>query len=135
METHIKTSHHNPEKFQCDKCSKDFVLKWRLQKHAKIHTQESVEYCHYYNNDKPCPYEELGCKFLHEVANDCKFGKICNKEMCPRRHPEEKLENIGDIETDTVSTPQKINDQCEECENQPQCTDCYVRHYEETAII
>ena len=29
LETHIKASHHNPEKFQCDKCSKDFVIKWR----------------------------------------------------------------------------------------------------------
>ena len=75
----------------------------------------------------------------------------------PKRHPEKELENNGDIETDTAheyisdidednetvsmnesfvtSTPQKINYQCEECENQQQCTDCYVRQHEETGQL
>ena len=125
-----------------------------MEKHVKIHTQKFVQYCHYYNNDKFCPYEELDCKFLHQVDNDCKFGKKCNKEMCPKRHSEEEQENNGDKETDTAqeyisdndednetvsmnesfvtSTPQKIKYKCKECENQHQCTDCYVRQHEET---
>ena len=121
-----------------------------MEKHVKIHTQKFVQYCHYYN-------EELACKFLDQVANDCKFGKKCNKEMCPKRHSEEEQENNGDKETDTAqeyisdndednetvsmnesfvtSTPQKIKYKCKECENQQQCTDCYVRQHEETGQL
>ena len=157
LENHIKAIHDNPEKFKCGQCSKDFVLKWRLKKHLKIHTQEFVQYCHYYNNDKFCPFEELGCKFLHEVAKDCKFGQKCKKGMCPRRHSEEERENKGDTKIDideehfsendehdnivsqndsfVTSTPQKTNFQCEECVNQQQCTDCFVRQHVETGQL
>ena len=52
----------------------------------KIHTQEFVKFCHYYNNDKFCPFEELGCKFLHQVAQNYRHGITCKIWLCPRRH-------------------------------------------------
>ena len=77
--------------------------------------------------------------------------------MCAKRHSEEELENNGDteinnaqeyfsdndednetvymIESFVTSTPQKINYQCKECENQQQCTDWYVRQHEETGQL
>ena len=77
--------------------------------------------------------------------------------MSPKRHSEEELKNNGytDIvnaqeytiyneeynetvsmnESFVTSTPQKIKYQCEECENQQQCTDCYVRQHEETGQL
>ena len=56
----------------------------------KIHTQKFVQYCHYYNNDKFCPYEDLDCKFLHQVDNDCKFGKKCNLKGCVQKDTQNK---------------------------------------------
>ena len=64
LESHIKTFHENHPEFKCEVCEKTFVLKWRLRKHMKIHNGH-VQPCHYYNNNKTCPFEELGCKFNH----------------------------------------------------------------------
>ena len=33
LENHIKTCHDKHQVFQCNKCEKGFVLKWRLKKH------------------------------------------------------------------------------------------------------
>ena len=56
---------------------KVFVSKWRLNKHMKVHTKECVKFSHYYNNDKLCPFDEHGCKFLHKVSQNCELGKRC----------------------------------------------------------
>ena len=152
LEKHIKTLHANHEKFLCEQCDKDFVLKWRLEKHVQIHTQKFVQYCHYYNNDKFCPFEELGCKFLHTIAQKCRLGHKCKIRLCPRRHSESDTEtdrdtkHVGDNdETEdkmdecisfVTSTPQKNEFECGECENMTQnCTDCFVRQHEETGQL
>ena len=116
----------------------------------KIQTQEFVKFCHYYNNDKFCPFEELGCNFLHKVAQNCGLGKKCKIWLCPRQHLEKEMDNV--IDTDekqfkhgeeqfsvndehvnekecdsfVTSTPRKENYQCQECVNQTKCTDCLV---------
>ena len=153
LERHIKEEHDNHEKFKCDQCDKTFVLKWRLKKHARIHTKKFVQFCHYFNNGSKCPYEELGCQFLHVVSEMCKHGQKCQKRLCPQRHSEEKG-NTEDNTTDTdnsldeendeeknssssfvTSTPLKAMFQCEECEKNEQCTDCFVRKYLETENV
>ena len=68
LEQHIKTCHEKHTVFQCDTCEKGFALKWRLKKHMRLHEESNIKTCHYFNNDKNCPYEEIGCKFLHNVA-------------------------------------------------------------------
>ena len=73
LEHHIKTFHEKHTVFQCSQCEKGFVLKWRMKKHMRLHEETNIKHCHYYNNDKCCPYEELGCKFLHTVAEICQF--------------------------------------------------------------
>ena len=62
----------------------------------KIHTQDFVKFYHYYNNDKFCPFEELGCKFLHKVAQNCGLGKTCKIWLCPRRHLDKEMDNVID---------------------------------------
>ena len=52
LENHIRTCHANHQVFHCDKYEKGFVLKWRLKKHMRLHTENNVTYCHYFNNDK-----------------------------------------------------------------------------------
>ena len=85
LESHMK-SHENVETFQCDVCNKDFYLKWRLTKHMKIHSDTSTKKCHYFNNAKPCPYEEVGCMFLHELSEACYHANSCRNKMCSYQH-------------------------------------------------
>ena len=73
-------SHDSIEKYSCEHCDKQFVLKWRLQKHQQIHTQHKTKKCHYFNNGKICPYENIGCMFEHSSSELCKYGIQCNKK-------------------------------------------------------
>jgi hypothetical protein len=54
--------------------------------HGKIHSDRSTKYCHYFNNGKVCPFEELGCKFLHILSEKCKFDQLCYKKLCSYQH-------------------------------------------------
>ena len=62
LEMHLET-HNKKKEFKCDECGKEFFLKWRFSQHMKVHTCPKVKNCHYYNNDKNCPFEVVGCKF------------------------------------------------------------------------
>ena len=150
LEYHIKICHEiNPE-FKCDQCEKSFFLEWRLKKHINLHMDTNVKYCHYFNNSKKCPFEEMGCMFLHSTSDICTFGQTCRRKLCPRRHSKEKSDTeINDTTEDTIdriaeeseessnfitSTPKKNPYKCEECLNKTQCIDCYVREYTKTSI-
>ena len=65
MEDHEKAKEH-----KCDVCRKEFFLRWRLKKHMKVHTDEA-QFCHFFNNEKDCPYELIGCMFKHERSGKC----------------------------------------------------------------
>ena len=73
--------------FKCSLCANQFHTKWRLAKHMTNHeSTKKKRNCHYYNAGKQCPYEKLGCKFIHEVSSKCKYGDQCAKHMCQLRH-------------------------------------------------
>ena len=91
LESHMKI-HKQAKTFECDKCEKVFVLKWRLEKHQKIHDQTKTKHCHYFNNEKVCPYDDIGCMFRHETSSWCRFEK-CSNKLCQFRHREENLQN------------------------------------------
>ena len=74
LENHIKSSHEKRPVYQCDKCEKSFVLRWRLKKHMNLHTKKNISPCHYFSNNKNCPFEEYGCKFLHVASKKCEFS-------------------------------------------------------------
>ena len=63
-ETHLET-HSKTKENKCDVCGKEFFLGWRLGQHMKIHKNRHVKNCHYFNNQKVCPYDAIGCKFNH----------------------------------------------------------------------
>ena len=86
LEEHIKKHHDSIEKFKCDQCGKSFVLEWRLGKHKRIHTERKMKRCHYFNNQKNCPFEEIGCMFEHSYSGNCKYGIKCEKAMCSFQH-------------------------------------------------
>ena len=95
LEIHIKASHKEIKEYDCDKCDQKFVLKWRLLKHASIHSNNiTVKKCHYFNNNKACPYEEVGCMFAHIKADTCKFGKSCSNNLCSYQHSSKEEETV-----------------------------------------
>ena len=142
LETHIMTNHSKYQNFQCNKCEKRFVLKWRLRKHMVIHSQVNVKNCHYFNNGKKCPFEQFGCKFLHTASKPCELGITCSKYLCHYRHSGETMDssNITETEDDddlgkegmdnssdtsssfVTSTPENRKCQCDECDKNKQCT-------------
>ena len=61
LDMHIKTFHNMNGEFKCEKCDKKFFLDWRLKKHLQIHFGGSDKKCYYFNNNKVCPLEEIGC--------------------------------------------------------------------------
>ena len=67
VERHIKRNHKEHQTYDCDKCGKEFVTRWRLERHIKMHSKTNLKDCHYYKRKKHCPFEELGCKFGHEI--------------------------------------------------------------------
>jgi chromosome segregation ATPase len=84
FEVHLKT-HEKAKTFKCDICNQEFYLNWRLRKHKEGH-EKSLKYCHYFNNDLICPYEDNGCKFAHKVSPVCRFNLKCTNKLCPFRH-------------------------------------------------
>jgi hypothetical protein len=71
-------------------------LKWRLSKHQQTHSIKTTKKCHYFNNGKACPYEDIGCMFAHEQSDICKFGKLCRNNLCSYMHKKKKKIERGD---------------------------------------
>ena len=122
--------------------------------HTRIHGDTKQKTCHYFNNCKSCPFEKLGCKFLHKLSGLCKYDGGCTSRLCAYQHSEsddkvddnnemdsEKHEDYSVDQTDITrsnlhtsksdsfftSTPQKIKFECEDCiTSGSQCIDCYV---------
>ena len=102
------------KKIKCDICEQEFYLKWRLIKHKEGH-EKRLRYCHYFNNDLTCPYEENGCMFALKVSPPCRFKLKCANKLCKFKHTrytekednghetveEEPNEKISDNETDS----------------------------------
>ena len=122
---------HQPSiwSYPCDDCEKVFNEEWKLNAHAKKHTKYRCEicektfkyedakakhnkivhenmklYCHYFNNGKNCPFAKE-CVFIHEVSDKCKYGKVCEREMCTFRHNG----NVGEVIDDETEEDTEQN--------------------------
>ena len=84
LEKHLEM--HKEKEFECTTCGKRFQLEWRLKKHISSHDLKTLKQCHYFNNGKSCPFDEIGCMFLHVVSPKCIFNRMCKKKMCPFQH-------------------------------------------------
>ena len=47
--------------------------------------QRKPPFCHYFNNNKACPYE-TNCRFQHKESKPCKDGANCTRHKCQFRH-------------------------------------------------
>ena len=82
LESHLQ-EHGSLKKFNCENCGKFFHLKWRFEKHIKMHESgRKIRKCHFYNNDKHCPFSQIGCKFLHEESAKCRYNSQCKVDKC-----------------------------------------------------
>jgi DNA-directed RNA polymerase subunit RPC12/RpoP len=113
LEIHIQTYHDTARDFECDRCGKKFILKWRLKKHQRSHENQSNKKCHYFNNKKVCPFENLGCMFDHVPSGICKYGKVCSNKLCQFQH-----ESSADVESEQDVEKAKANNsfKCEDCD-------------------
>ena len=75
------------KKFPCDECDKVYEYEGILEKHKYAVHGDFKLYCHFYNNNKDCEYDDQ-CIYLHEESEECKFGKSCERLMCMFRHDE-----------------------------------------------
>ena len=130
LEEHIKT-HDNSEKFKCDQCEKVFYLKFRLKKHEEIHSMNNISNCHYFNNGKSCPFEEIGCMFHHKESEFCKFGKLCKRKLCQYKHKEKDSSNIDDesnLQDDYEKLPEDEQWEARQLICDKMCYGMYVLH-------
>ena len=65
---HMVHIHGSEKTHKCDICGKTLYLKWRLNKHTSLH-EESPKPCKYVKTGQTCPFDDVGCKFEHNVAD------------------------------------------------------------------
>ena len=85
------------QKFECDECDCEFSYEGLLERHTEAVHGDMKIFCHYFNNDKDCPFDEE-CIFAHEDSRACKFGNGCERMMCMFQH--EKSDEDDDDESD-----------------------------------
>ena len=89
-----------------------------------------MKHCHFFNNGKPCIYEDIGCMFLHEESDQCKF-KNCINNLCPFKHnhlsEEPEIIDVEDTETENFTTEEN---QCHICRMKLQTKDLFYNHVE-----
>ena len=112
LEMHIKSIHIDTTQYKCKECDKTFVLEWRLKKHTVIHEDnDNTKCCHYFNNKKECPYENLGCMFMHKLSRECKYGRKCTSKLCQFQH-----NNVKEILREKETSEGGEFNQCDSCD-------------------
>ena len=127
LEVHIKTNHEPNGKYKCDTCGKTFALRWRLKKHQESHASLKARKCHYFNNEKDCPFEEIGCMFDHTLSKMCSYGQRCSQKLCSYQHGAynstnntDSKENLETLINESHTTEESVQDE--------EYFDLYVEH-------
>ena len=76
------TSHKS---FRCDQCDKSFQYEETKGKHVTAAHGNVKLYCHFFNNNKECPYNE-NCIFIHQDSQLCKYNGMCERPCCMYKH-------------------------------------------------
>ena len=143
LEIHLKT--HDVETFKCTKCEKSFYLKWRLEKHMTGHEKLDSKFCHYFNNNKKCPFEQIGCMFKHAKSSKCWFKTQCKNKLCQYAHDiDEDTQNIekdttvpldkADVTNDNINTTENVEFEDSDLDSEDlECDTCgkiFLEHHE-----
>ena len=119
----------------CKDCVKTYVFKWRLRKHEENHNNMSLKKCHFFNNEKACPFEQIGCMFAHSPSEKCKNGKNCRYKLCSYKHNFKNIEHLKvedepevEIMVENVDTPAfKCNKCGKQYENENDLVDHLIK--------
>ena len=128
--------HEAEQRYKCKTCEKTFHLKWRLNKHEENHTRKNVKHCRYFSKQELCPYEAIGCKFLHVQIQFCTIDD-CQDLLCPLTH--QNVINVEeapngedeDKDKDKEEIPELEENQCHLCRIQLQTKDDLYNHVQE----
>ena len=93
-EKQLEVHEKQHQQFECDECDSEFSYEGLLERHIEAVHGDMKIFCHYFNNDKDCPFDDE-CIFAHEDSRACKFGKGCERMMCMFQH-EKSDENDDD---------------------------------------
>ena len=132
-------SHDSGKKTKCNECSRMFDEEWKLKAHIKTHISYSCEncgknfksedvlskhkliahenhklFCHYYNNQKECPFGD-DCIFLHEDSSVCKYRKSCERINCMFKHEIDSIDANEGCKDDEDNNPDENIFDVEEC--------------------
>ena len=116
LEKHMDRQHVESERLKCAKCEKTFLLNWRLEKHELMH-EKIVKPCKYFISNLDCPFEQLGCKFLHQslpsaVIRGDDQSKICDDKDILEKKIETLEEKLKTQDSDhneySIKTEDKI---------------------------
>ena len=101
-------------RFECEDCECENKNEGLLEKHnSAVHGSVKI-FCHYFNNDKECPFDDQ-CTFSHEESPECKFGGECERILCMFQHDEnDDSENEDDNEDDKETNGHDDGDTVEE---------------------
>ena len=77
------------KKYQCDKCERSFEYQDILKKHKLVSHENTKLYCHFFNNEKTCPYNDK-CIFLHADSKFCRYDSNFERDLCMFKHRREK---------------------------------------------
>ena len=109
LEKHLE-EHEKNKQFKCEICGKEFFLQWRLNKHMGMHSSPPKA-CRYFANNQECPYEHVGCMFLH---SNLSVDEISSDE--------------SDEDEEALLKP--IENQCHICQEQLKSKDDLFNHVE-----
>ena len=85
--------------FKSEKCDCEYDVVELLEKHVSaVHGQMKI-FCHYFNNEKECPFEGR-CIFSHEESPECKFGQHCERMMCMFVHENRDVSDSEESDSD-----------------------------------
>ena len=96
-EKQLTTHQDKHGNFECEKCEKIFTFEGVLEKHITAVHGEMKIYCHYYNNNQECPFQNE-CIFAHLSSKECVYGNECERFYCMFRHEKHFQESEEDKE-------------------------------------
>ena len=113
-----KKSHKS---YSCEQCDKTFSNQMITDKHKKIAHGTSKMYCHFFNNNEECPFEE-NCIFLHEDSEQCKYGEQCDGINCMYKHKVDVDNDDDNSEDEEVKDD--LDENAENTEEKYKCVSC-----------
>ena len=81
-----------------------------MEKHVKISHEDVNIFCHFFNNDLECPYNEE-CIFIHKDSEMCRYGSACERKKCMYKHEDKNDDENDDDENDVDENDDDQNDE------------------------